>query len=166
MYMWPIKFYLIYSEGNQNVKESRWVQWALMCVMMVTGVHNERQRESRRNMLIVYCGMLSHSSSMTLWRCWILAGTACPYHKNQCHHGALYFTMLTSANCSPTRCKTSAICPVQLKPGFICEEHTSPVCQWPSKGSIFPLKSVTTLNCSHESTAKFSKTMLEAAYCK
>ncbi|CDQ66141.1 unnamed protein product [Oncorhynchus mykiss] len=35
-----------------------------------------------------------------------------------------------------------------LKPGFICEEHTSSVCQWPSKVSICPLKSVTTLYCS------------------
>jgi hypothetical protein len=34
-----------------------------------------------------------------------------------------------------------AICPVQLKPGFIREEHTSPACQWPLKVSICPLKS-------------------------
>jgi hypothetical protein len=32
----------------------------------------------------------------------------------------------------------SAICPIQLKPGFICEERTSPVFKWPSKVSIFP----------------------------
>jgi hypothetical protein len=42
----------------------------------------------------------------------------------------------------------SAICPVQLKPALICEEHTSPACQWPSKVSISPLKLVTTSNCS------------------
>jgi hypothetical protein len=47
----------------------------------------------------------------------------------------------------------SAICAVQLKPGFIHEEHTSPACQWPAcqwppKVSICPLRSVTTPNCS------------------
>jgi hypothetical protein len=36
---------------------------------------------------------------------------------------------------------------VQLKPGFVHEEHTS-VCQWPSTVSICPLMSVTTPNCS------------------
>jgi hypothetical protein len=46
----------------------------------------------------------------------------------------------------------SAICPVQLKLGFIREEHTSSVCQWPSKVSICPLKSVTTPNCSQDKT--------------
>jgi hypothetical protein len=41
----------------------------------------------------------------------------------------------------------SAICPVPLKPEFICEEHTSP-----SKVSIFPLSSDMTLNCSQVKT--------------
>ena len=45
----------------------------------------------------------------------------------------------------------SAICPVQLKPGFIHEEHTS-ACQWPLKVSICPLKSVTMPNCSQVKT--------------
>jgi hypothetical protein len=56
------------------------------------------------------------------------------------------FTMLTSANRSPTRSNTQCL-PVQLKQGFICEEHTYPVCQWPSKVSIWPLKPVTTPDC-------------------
>ncbi len=46
----------------------------------------------------------------------------------------------------------SAICPVQWKPGFICEENISPKCQTPSNVSIFPLKSVTTMNCSQVET--------------
>jgi hypothetical protein len=46
----------------------------------------------------------------------------------------------------------SAICQVQLKPGFICEEHTSPAYQWPSKVSICPLKFVMTPNCSEVKT--------------
>ena len=45
----------------------------------------------------------------------------------------------------------SAICPVQLKPGFIHEEHTS-ACQWPSEVSICPLKLVTTQNYSQVKT--------------
>ena len=44
----------------------------------------------------------------------------------------------------------SAICPVQLKPGFVHEEHTSPACQRPSKVSICPLTSVTTPNSSED----------------
>ena len=32
-----------YREGNQNVNESKWVQWAQMHIMMVTGVRNEGQ---------------------------------------------------------------------------------------------------------------------------
>ena len=46
----------------------------------------------------------------------------------------------------------SAICPVQLKPGFIREEHTSPACQWLSKVSICPLKSDTMPNCRQVKT--------------
>ena len=33
---------------------------------------------------------------------------------------------------------TRYIYPVQLKLGFIREQHTSPVCQWPSKGEHLP----------------------------
>ncbi len=63
-------------------------------------------------------------------------------------------TALTSANHSPhtTPYTLSAICPVQSKPGFICEENTSPKCQTPSNVSICPLKSVTTTNCSQVET--------------
>ncbi len=46
----------------------------------------------------------------------------------------------------------SAICPVQWKQGFICEENTSPKCQTPSNVSICPLKSVTTTSCSQVET--------------
>ena len=44
------------------------------------------------------------------------------------------------------------ICPVQLKPGFIREEHTSPASQWPSKVRICSPKSVTKPNCSQVKT--------------
>ena len=46
----------------------------------------------------------------------------------------------------------SAICLIQLKLGFIPEEHPSPACQWPSKVSICPLKSITMQNCSQVKT--------------
>jgi hypothetical protein len=49
-------------------------------------------------------------------------------------------------------CTLSAICLVQLKPGFIHEEHPSPACQWPLKVSICPLNPVTTSNCSQIKT--------------
>ena len=47
---------------------------------------------------------------------------------------------------------TSSYCSAQLKPGFICEEHTSPACQWPSKLSICRLKSFTMPDCSQDKT--------------
>ncbi len=46
----------------------------------------------------------------------------------------------------------SAICPVQWKPGFICEENTSPKRQTTSNVSICPHKSVTMVNCSQVET--------------
>ncbi len=46
----------------------------------------------------------------------------------------------------------SAICPVQWKPRFVCEENTSPKCQTPQNVSICPLKSVTMTNCSQVET--------------
>ena len=46
----------------------------------------------------------------------------------------------------------TAIGPVQLKPGLICEEHTSPAYQWPLKVRIFPRKPVTMPNCTHFKT--------------
>jgi hypothetical protein len=54
------------------------------------------------------------------------------------------------------------ICPVQLKPGFIREEHTSPACQWPSKVNIFPLKSVTTLVRTTSTQMSFPETVSDS----
>jgi hypothetical protein len=58
-----------------------------------------------------------------------------------------------------TQYTLSAIYPVQLKLGLIREEHTSTACQWPSKVSICPLKSVTTPNCSQVKTLVSVKSM-------
>jgi hypothetical protein len=58
-----------------------------------------------------------------------------------------------------TPLKLSAICPVQLKPGFIREEQTSSACQWPLKVSLCPLKSVTTPNLSQVKTLAWTTSM-------
>ena len=55
--------------------------------------------------------------------------------------------------CSPLdHFATREACPVQYKPGISREEHSYPTCQWPSKVSTCPLKSVTTPNCSQFKT--------------
>jgi hypothetical protein len=46
----------------------------------------------------------------------------------------------------------SAICPVKLQPGFICEECTSPAGRGPSGVSVCPLKSVTMQSYSQVKT--------------
>ena len=61
---------------------------------------------------------------------------ACPYHN-------------LTATMGHT---TSVICPGQLKPGFIREEHTSTACQWPSKVCYVCYESVTMPNCSQVKT--------------
>lgn len=69
---------------------------------------------------------------------------ACPYHIPSA-------TMSHSAhNIGTSRPRThmmSAICLVQTKLGFICEESSSPTCQTPWKMSNYPLKSVMMTSC-------------------
>ena len=59
--------------------------------------------------------------------CLLSVAYACPYHNPTATMGHSVHNQQT------------AICPVQLKLGFICEEHTSPACQWPLKVSIWPV---------------------------
>ena len=60
-----------------------------------------------------------------------------------------------------TQYTLSAICPVQLKTGFIREQHTSPVCQWPLMVNIFPMKLVMMPNCSQvKSLVKTTSTQM------
>ena len=79
---------------------------------------------------------------------------SCPYHNPTATMGH------SVHNVDISKLHTvSAICLVQLKPGFIHEEHSTPACQWPLKVSICSLKSVTTLNCSHVKTLVRTKSM-------
>ena len=74
--------------------------------------------------------------------CSLSVAYACPYHNHPSTVGHSVRTLFTTPN------TLASICLVQLKPGFIHEENSSPACQWPSKVSICPLKSGTMLNCS------------------
>ena len=77
----------------------------------------------------------------------------CPYHNPTATMGHSVHNVDISVPLNHiTPYTLSAIYPVQLKPRFIHEEHTSPACQWPSKVSICPLKSVMTPNCSRVKT--------------
>jgi hypothetical protein len=79
--------------------------------------------------------------------CSLSVAYACPYHSPTSN------VDISKPLAHTTPYTLPAICPVQLKLGFIHEEHTSPVCQCHmSKLSICPLKSVTTPNCSQVKT--------------
>ena len=78
---------------------------------------------------------------------------ACPYHKPTTTMGhSVHIVDISKLLNHMTLYTLSALCPVQLKPGFIREEHTSQACQWPSKLSIGTLKSFTMPNCSQVKT--------------
>ena len=76
----------------------------------------------------------------------------CPYHNPTATMGhSVHNVDISKLLAHMTPYMLSRICQVQLKPGFIREEHTSPACQWPSKVSICPLMLVTTPNCKLQS---------------
>jgi hypothetical protein len=98
---------------------------------------------------------------------------ACPYHNLTTTMGNSVSNVDMSKPLTHTMpYMLSAICPVQLKLGFIREAHTSPACQKPSKVSISPLKSVTIPNCCQVKTLvktmstqmSFPKTLSDSLY--
>jgi hypothetical protein len=76
--------------------------------------------------------------------CLLSIAYVCPYHNPTATMGH----SVHNVEINKTLSLTSAICLVLLKPGYIRKEHTFPACEWPSKVSISPLKSVTMPNCS------------------
>ena len=82
--------------------------------------------------------------------CLLSVAYVCPYHNPTATMGHSAVNSRPLARTTPYT--LSAICLVQMNRGFFREEHTSPMCQWPSKVSFWPLKSVTTPNCSQVKT--------------
>ena len=85
--------------------------------------------------------------------CSLSVAYACPFHNPITTMGhSVHNVDISKPLTHTTSYMLSAICPGQLKLGFIREEYTSPGWQWSSKGSNCPQKSVMTPNCSHVKT--------------
>ena len=85
--------------------------------------------------------------------CLLSIAYACPYHNPIATMGNSVH-IVDISKLLATHDTIHAVChlPGTVKTRLIREEHTSPVGQWPSKLSIYLLKSVTTPNCSQVKT--------------
>ncbi len=112
-------------------------------VMVVDEWHNNGPQD------LITVPLCIQNAINTMHRCSLCITYTCPYHNPTVTIGHLIHNVdISKPLTHTTPYILSPICPVQWKPGFICEVNTSPKCQTPSNVSICPHKSVTTTNCS------------------
>ncbi len=123
-------------------------------VMVVDEWHNNGPRD------LVTVSLCTQNAINKMHLCSFSITYACQYHNPTATMGHSIHTVDVSKPLTHTTPYTlSVIYPVQWKPGFICEENTSPKCQTLSNVSICPLKLVTTTNCSQVETPMWTTRM-------
>ncbi len=116
-------------------------------VMVVDEWHNNGAQD------LVTVSLCIQNAINKMHLCSLSITYSCPYHNPTATMGhSIHNVVISNPLTHMMPYTLSAICPVQWKPGFICEENTSLKCQMPSNVSICPLKSVTTTNCSQADT--------------